>query len=132
MVNVFCRFLITIWTKRWSSCLLPEQQGWRIRMPLIQRLLTCLLIQKRQRKKYIAFKLFFSFSFFSIVGYSKWGMSFCYRHAQTSQKCISCLSIQWINALQSHTLILMATGIGPAKELLNRYPNHTETVTVIL
>ncbi|XP_028125524.1 ATPase 2, plasma membrane-type-like [Camellia sinensis] len=45
---------------------------------------------------------------------------FVYRHMQTSQKCISFLSIQWTNALQLRTLILMATGIGPTKDLLNR------------
>ncbi|XP_028066478.1 probable proton ATPase 1B [Camellia sinensis] len=45
---------------------------------------------------------------------------FVYRHVQTSQKCISFISIQWRNALQLRTLILMATGIGPAKDLLNR------------
>ncbi|KAL7225715.1 hypothetical protein ACSBR1_020969 [Camellia fascicularis] len=45
---------------------------------------------------------------------------FVYRHVQTSQKCISFVSIQWTNALQLRTLILMATGIGPAKDLLNR------------
>ncbi|CAL5332844.1 unnamed protein product [Camellia sinensis] len=49
------RNLIEIWTKTW-----------RIRMPLIQSLLTCLLIQRR--------------------------------HVQTSQKCISFLSIQCIDS----------------------------------
>ncbi|CAL5402627.1 unnamed protein product [Camellia sinensis] len=49
------RNLIEIWTKTW-----------RIRMPLIQSLLTCLLIQRR--------------------------------HVQTSQKCISFLSIQGIDS----------------------------------